>query len=498
MSYMSSLKINFRGGIISPGELHQIMVTAAGAGILYVRFGLRQQLLMEVPAEQLNQLVEKLAVQGFQTEKGNEAYPNVVSSYPAADIFINRSWLKEGIYKDIFDQMDYQPALKINISDNNQSFTPLFTGNINWVASPEAPHFWHLFVRFPKTNIIFEWNQMVYTNDVARMSRQVEKLIMTFPERFYDNPAADGQAFFQLIDADGFITRATDNPVKLHVFNLPYYEGLNRYQDRYWLGIYSRDELFAVSFLKSLCQLCLETKIGQLCCTPWKSIIVKNIEDKDRPKWNALLSAHRINMRHAANELNFQVEDNCKAGVELKSFLVNSLHKDDTRTFGTCIGIKTRRKSEVFCNILVRRRFLIDFWGIRILPVYDILCAKDFNPNERTGTVFSKNNTKSLLPEQLRRAIFSFYKYEKKNKQVQPDKKSTSRKTGTLPPLQQTIYQCKHCLTVYDAMQGDAQQGIAAGTAFKDLPETFGCSLCESPKADFITKQSTGLILQAV
>ena len=44
--------------------------------------------------------------------------------------------------------------------------------------------------------------------------------------------------------------------------------------------------------------------------------------------------------------------------------------------------------------------------------MYDILCAKDFNPNERTGAVFSKGNMKFLLPEQLRRAILSFYAYQ--------------------------------------------------------------------------------------
>ena len=71
--------------------------------------------------------------------------------------------------------LDYQPRLKINISDSNQSFTPMLTGNINWVASSTAQHFWHLFVRFPKTNTIYEWDQLVYTNDVAKFIRKLKK-----------------------------------------------------------------------------------------------------------------------------------------------------------------------------------------------------------------------------------------------------------------------------------------------------------------------------------
>ena len=44
-------------------------------------------------------------------------------------------------------------------------------------------------------------------------------------------------------------------------FKLPYYEGLNRYNEKYWLGIYRRDELFSIKFLKEVCMLCLQTGI---------------------------------------------------------------------------------------------------------------------------------------------------------------------------------------------------------------------------------------------
>ncbi|MEJ7587923.1 MAG: rubredoxin, partial [Ferruginibacter sp.] len=133
-----------------------------------------------------------------------------------------------------------------------------------------------------------------------------------------------------------YITKTSIDPARLPAFNLPYYEGLNRYHDKFWLGVYRRDELFSVGFLKEACQLCLQTKIGQLCLTPWKTIIIKNIADSDRMYWNNLLAKHQVNVRHAANELNFQVEDNCKEGLDLKLYLLKSLHTDDTRTFGIC------------------------------------------------------------------------------------------------------------------------------------------------------------------
>jgi hypothetical protein len=55
---------------------------------------------------------------------------------------------------------------------------------------------------------------------------------------------------------------------------------------------------------------------------------------------------------------------------------------------------------------------LIKIGKLGLFNVYDILCAKDFNPNERTAFAYSTNNPKFLLAEQLRRAILSFYNYK--------------------------------------------------------------------------------------
>ncbi len=492
-----TIKINFKGGIISPGDLYNIMVAASKAKIDSVSFGLRQQLFMDVMNENYKLLVEQLHLLGVFFEVNSDSYPNISSSYPAEEIFITKTWLSEGVYKDIFDLMEHRPRLKINISDSNQSITPNLTGNINWVASP-VQHFWHLFIRFPKTNVVYEWKEMLYTNDLPRMSKHIEELIFANGKKFIDNPLASGDELFDLLTVNNYITKTAEAPAKLPGFNLPYYEGLNRYQDKFWLGIYRRDEMFSVSFLKELCQICLQTKIGQICSTPWKSIIIKNIESKTLTYWNNLLAKHLINVRHAANELNFQVEDHCDEGLQLKNFLVKYLHEDDTRTFGICFGIKTRKKSEVFSNILVRKRPLISLFGFGFFHVYDILCAKDFNPNERTGSAFSTGNFKFLLPEQLRRAILSFYSYH--DAASLPTIKSASdkkeRPVHVAEP--QFVYQCSHCLSVYDEKVGDPSKEIPADTSFDVLPSTYTCDLCDASKADFVKKNYLELGLQAI
>lgn len=495
MSTINTIKINFKGGIISPGDLYNIMIAAGKIGIVQVRFGLRQQLLIEADESGIKLLGAELDLLGIPYENNLDDYPNVVSSYPAEEVFITNTWLSEGVYKDIFDLMDYRPRLKINVSDSNQSFTPLFTGNINWVASPSSQHFWHLFIRFPKTNVIYEWKDMVYTNDIARMSKQVESIIFQHSETFIDNTEVNGEFLYALVNQDTYITKPVEQALRLPVFNLPYYEGLNRYNDKYWLGIYRRDELFTVNFLKEVCLLCLQTKIGQLCSSPWKTIMIKGIEEKDKQHWTSLLARYQVNVRHAANELNFQVEDNSSDGLALKKYLVNYLSKDDMRTFGICIGIKTRRKTEVFCSILVRRRPLLRIGRLELLHVYDILCAKDFNPNERTGFVFSKGNLKMVLKEQLHRAILSFYSHQLKQIDtpvVKPKKETPKQKKKDY------VHQCQHCLSIYDPLVGEPENNIAGGTTFEQLPSTFSCGLCEAPKDDFtkIEKSELELIVQ--
>jgi rubredoxin len=317
------------------------------------------------------------------------------------------------------------------------------------------------------------------------MSKKIEQVIQGNKDRYCDNRTVNGEELYKRVMVEKYSTIPAVKPAVLPMFNLPYYEGLNSYNGKYWLGIYRRDEWFTIEFLKDICRLCLQLKIGQIGASPWKSLIIKGIEEKDRKLWNHILSKYQINIRHAANELNFQVEDNCKEGLSLKNFLVKHLNNNDVRTFGICIGIKTRKKSEVFSSILVRRRPLLSFGSKGIIYVYDIMCAKDFNPNERTGAVISSGNPKFLVPEQLRRAILKFYEHQAQVSQVK-DRQEVPRPNQELPQQKAGYYQCRHCQTIYDEEAGEPTNGIPPGTLFESLPETYSCSLCEAGKQDFI------------
>jgi rubredoxin len=46
-------------------------------------------------------------------------------------------------------------------------------------------------------------------------------------------------------------------------------------------------------------------------------------------------------------------------------------------------------------------------------------------------------------------------------------------------------YVCSVCGYVYDPAEGDPDGGIAPGTAFESLPDTWVCPVCGAGKEDF-------------
>jgi rubredoxin len=46
-------------------------------------------------------------------------------------------------------------------------------------------------------------------------------------------------------------------------------------------------------------------------------------------------------------------------------------------------------------------------------------------------------------------------------------------------------YECTVCGYIYDPEEGDPDNGIKAGTAFKDLPDDWVCPICGATKEQF-------------
>ncbi|MGR3811103.1 rubredoxin [Jiulongibacter sp. NS-SX5] len=457
------VRVNYLGGIASPGELRNLLEILRICEVSDLRFGLRQQLIFKVSVlheKTFNQRMEKAGIDHYID--GNP-HPNVVSSYVAEEVFQSGNWLTEGIYKDVFDGFDFNPKLKINISDNDQSFTPFFSGHINFISSAK-PNFWHLYYRKPKSNDLIEYDELLYSTELAAIAKKIEV------NHFQNKTPFEG--------LPKVISSEIDRKLELPQFTLPYYEGFNRYGRKSWLGIYRRNEVFKINFLIDLCTLCIETKIGEVCLTPWKSIIIKNIDNKDRPKWSSLLAKHDINVRHAANELNWQIEDDSPSALQLKARLVRYFNQKDLRSFGICLGIKTRPGTEVFASILVTRKKYLG------LSFYDITYTRDYDPNGREVAYYAKNVLGFNLPEKLRRSVLEFNEHIAFYQEPEPGQSSVQSKDVELVE----VYECKNCKTVYHDAFGDAVNGILPGTPFSEVDDDYTCPVCFSSKNEYQKK----------
>jgi rubredoxin len=427
-------------------------------------------------------------------EENETVYPNIISSYVGEDVFDNANWLSEGVYADILDQFDFKPRLKINLVEGNQSFVPFFTGNINFISAPLS-NYWYLYIRFPKTNNLYCWKALIYSFDIPRISKLIEATIFANKDLFYAKEEASGDTLYAIVHAkETFVTQPITEELQLPNFALPYYEGFNRYGNKTWLGIYRRDESFPVAFLKEVCLICRKTKIGQLYITPWKSLIIKGIDSADRKLWDLVLGKYRINVRHASNELNWQVEDLSEEALTLKRYIIRHFDRDDVRTYGLCFAIKTGPKTGLFGSVIIRKKENGSSNQRRALDRYDIFYTKDFKPNSKEVLLFRKDIEKENLGVYL--VSLCKYFYEQQNQEesilhhIYRDEQQVTKENGQRTAI---IYQCKHCFSIYDEEYGDEANNIPPQTSFPDLSASFECSVCSAPKKDFtpIEKGST-------
>jgi rubredoxin len=467
------IKVNLPGGVTSAGDLYELLLIAENAGAQHIRIGNRQQLFFCIDADYLEDLEMDMLRAEINYEINEDEFPNIISSYVTDAIFNIESWIKEGVYKDIFDLFNFKPRLKINLVDQNQTFVPFFSGNFNFITSAVS-NYWYLYIRFPKTTEIYCWPSLVYSDDIPVWSRIAEKMIMDHKTMFYDQQKIDHQKFHRLVIAQNdFVDQPITEPLKVPDFQLPYYEGFNRYvNNKYWLGIYRRSELFAIDFMKDICTVCLKNRIGQVYTTPWKSLLIKGISD--RKDWGIILNKYRINVRHASNELNWQLENLNKESLELKQQLVREFEAHDLRTYQLCFAIKMQPKTGLPGSIIIKKREP---------DVFDILHTVDFNPNSKEYVSYREKIPVAEIGQCLIELCNYFYSIliddsisilvnaieveEKIAQDVHP------------------VYQCKNCFSIYDQAYGDRSNGVPPGIDFEMLID-YSCPVCESSKESFV------------
>jgi rubredoxin len=458
-----------RGGILSPADMLKIMDISRKLGNRYVLFGSRQDVMFPSNKADERTLIASFGAIGIDYEIGSDQseYQNIVSSYVAVHVTETTTWVKEDTYHFVISNFDYRPRLKINIVDPVQSIIPLFTGELNFIASKDE-NYWYLYVR--RGNSVERWPKLIFTQDIATVSKVLEELIIGFSDISLD------ELFIKIQGRKRINYRSVQADLKFSDNILPYYEGLNAMLNNlYWLGLYWRNNQYDIDFMSAACRLCQETNIAKINIIPWKAFLIKGIKSTDRIRWEKLMGKFGINERHSSLELNWHLPVIDNEALELKRFLVRELDQQDISTHGLTFTIKTHRDMFFFTSIVIEKNKTIEN-----SERYNILYANRFNPNNILYQVYAQNVRKEVIPALLIELSKLYFK------QLNPEREggrgSERPRRGTYPTHS---YQCSNCLTVYDKKYGDPFAHISPGISFEDLPENYTCHVCGTPKRDF-------------
>ncbi|WP_428667153.1 hypothetical protein [Runella sp.] len=451
---MAYLRISTPGGVVTPDELQRLAAVSRQWALGKMEVGFRQDLLMPCTDSQLPALREHLSLQGFQVEGEIPIHPNIVSSVVAQNIFPKLSWLRSGDYLDILDEFDFKPRLKINLIDPTQELIRPLTGELNFIASP-TPSFWYLAVNLPALGTMQVWPELLDGEQIAEWVKAIEHVWSASDSiRSFDE-------LFQLVTSK-FAGRSRRIQKELNLTPKPYphHEGIYRYDERYWIGLYQRDNEFEASFLEALCQLCKDVKIGRLYPTPFKTFIIRDIPKETIYQWEKLLGIWGIHTHYSSLELNWQLPDADAAALRLKTELVDAFERTRIRTSSLSFSIGQRNADTT--STIVIEPLSTDYQRFRIVH------SPDFFIGNTEWETFAADVARKNLPEVLRRLAQKYYE------QLSTEKKtSLTRKTATLKPIMtETVMRCKHCLTVAELPA--------------PLPLLYVCPTCNAPAGDFV------------
>lgn len=465
-----------KGGFLSPADLLKIMELSKNLGNKYVLFGSRQDIMFPSNGSDEHALAKAFGAINIEYEVGSDqsVYQNIVSSYAAVNVVETTNWVKEDTYNVVIDAFDYTPRLKINIVDPVQGLVPLFTGELNFIVSKEE-NYWYLYIRDPRKGHVIEcWPRLIYGHDIPKIAKELEKI-------FFELLPFTAEELHMILKNN--YVRINYKPIqeklKFQETTFPYYEGLNAMlNNQYWLGLYWRNNEYDIDFLTAACKLCQETNISKINIIPWKAFIIKGIKASDRIRWEKLMGKFGINERHSSLELNWHLPVIDREALELKKFLVRELDQQDISTHGLTFTIKTNRDMFLFTAIVIEKSGTVSH-----VPgdFYNILYAKNFNPNNVVHLTYARNVKREMIPSLLIELSKLYFRQLNPEKEHVREIREEVTANGFI-----TSYQCSNCLTVYDKQYGDPASNIPAGVPFEDLPDAYKCHVCESSKKYFL------------
>ncbi len=176
--------------------------------------------------------------------------------------------------------------------------------------------------------------------------------------------------------------------------------------------------------------------------------------------------------------------------VASKVFTVSILSEETPMPFIGTFGFKSGREVDKFVGVNYR----IGVTGAPVVldhAVSVLECKVTGSMDVGTHTVFIAEMVEAEVIAAGNAMTYDYYHKMKggKSPKAAPTFVAAEIPAPEAKPTKENAtmakYQCSVCGYVYDPEQGDPDNGIKAGTAFEDLPDSWVCPVCGAPKDSF-------------
>jgi hypothetical protein len=384
-----------KGGVLTPSYLSDIVRVAEIAGNDSVLLGSRQDILFKQDENSELKIIQ-LKPDKFQLFDREFAFQNIVSSLVSTDILPSTEWVRDETYHSIFDQIQFKHTIRINIVDPKQDLVPLFSGNLNFIASL-TPGYWFLYLKKNDQEDAKKWPGLIATNDIASLAFNLEKIWNLTKDLSLDDLSWEMSNTLQIH------SMRSDEELNLPKDFFPSYEGLEKTKrnDSNWIDFYCQNNRYKIKFLREVIELCEQTGQDKIYLTPWKTFLIKGISQQNKELWKALIERSCLNKNNSLLELNWRLPLHDKKAYNLKRFIVDSFDKLDLKNFQLSLTIQTK-PMDVYTAAIIRVDRGVKLPGfLEFIRTYSIYFASEVNTSNSKYILFEQNISKYELPQKI-------------------------------------------------------------------------------------------------
>jgi rubredoxin len=455
MNMKNLLTINAPGGILTPNDLLNLLEPKGVDGFI---LGRRQNILIDSPG-----MPQGLS-RRVNVDKVPLVHPNIICSHASGGIDLDKNdwaYINED-YQTIFDSFTFKPTLSVSICSYQQSMFALFSSKLNFISS-KIEGLWHLVIMLNEERVLLPH---------LFKSTQVALAVQAMQDFIENDQFITSHHLAELLEASLPLSENKCEDLILPPLLNRDFEGFTPMKNgRLALNIFSNHRPWKKEFIQDFAKLAKKQGLNRLYVTAGRSLLMKHISKKDLHSWEALLGRHNISIRHSEQDLAWVVPSHKPHAIKLKEQLIQELNREGFACHGLNIAIDPR-DSDCGAPIIIytEKNFMSLSCKVIYKPSFDY---------RRSGF---KTAGKNLNFDQL---ITCLRDLQQQFHTREIDSIGLKIQSICLEDNQPEHYQCPDCLSEYHKNAGDPETNTPPGTDFIELPQSWVCSICECPKADF-------------